>query len=72
MDDVTGEPLIQRVDDHEETVRKRLAIYHEQTQPLLHYYQQWMQSDPAAPRYHRVSGIGTPGEVQQRILQALI
>ncbi|MCX7120460.1 MAG: adenylate kinase [Gammaproteobacteria bacterium] len=71
-DDVTGEALIQRVDDQEETVRKRLQIYHEQTQPLLHYYQQWMQSnDEEAPRYHRVSGVGTPHEVQLRILKAL-
>jgi adenylate kinase len=72
IDDVTGEPLIQREDDHEDTVRKRLAIYHEQTQPLLTYYQQWEQSgDPAAPKYHCVSGIGTPDEVQARVLQVI-
>ncbi|OGT47691.1 MAG: adenylate kinase [Gammaproteobacteria bacterium RIFCSPHIGHO2_12_FULL_38_11] len=71
-DDVTGEKLIQRIDDHEETVRKRLTIYHEQTQPLLHYYQQWMKTgDDDAPRYHCVSGVGTPAEVQQRILNSV-
>ena len=72
VDDVTGEPLIQREDDHENTVRKRLAVYHEQTQPLLKYYQEWEQSgDPAAPKYHRVSGIGTPSEVQARVLREI-
>lgn len=72
IDDVTGDPLIQREDDHEDTVRKRLAIYHEQTQPLLKYYQQWEQSgDSAAPKYHCISGIGTPDEVQVRLLQAI-
>lgn len=71
-DDVSGEPLIQREDDREETVRKRLAIYHEQTQPLLKYYDDWMRSgDSAAPRYHRVSGIGKPADVQERIIQSL-
>ena len=71
VDDVTGEALIQRVDDLEETVRKRLTIYHQQTQPLLHYYQEWMRSDSTAPRYHHVSGIGTPAQVQERILHCL-
>ena|SRR3990167_1701317 len=72
VDDVTGEPLIQREDDHENTVRKRLAIYHEQTQPLLKYYQEWEQSgDPAAPKYHCVSGIGTLNEVQERVLREI-
>lgn len=69
-DDVTNEPLIQRQDDHEDTVRKRLAIYHNQTQPLLKYYREWSNSgDSIAPKYHRVSGIGSPDEVQERILQ---
>lgn len=72
VDDITGEPLIQRDDDREEIVRKRLAVYREQTQPLLHYYQQWMASgDVNAPRYHHVSGIGSPDEVQWRIIQAI-
>lgn len=72
VDDLTGEPLMQREDDHEDTVRKRLSIYHVQTQPLLDYYQRWMQSgDPDAPRYHHVLGVGTPNEVQARILEAI-
>lgn len=71
VDDVTNEALIQRVDDLEETVRKRLLIYHQQTQPLLHYYQEWMKTDPMAPRYHHVSGIGKPAEILQRILNVL-
>ena len=72
VDDVTGEPLVQREDDREETVRKRLSIYHQQTRPLLDYYQQWMQSgDPAAPRYHCVSGVGKPTEVEARILESM-
>lgn len=71
-DDITNEPLIQRQDDHEDTVRKRLMIYHEQTQPLLKYYREWaMSGDPLAPKYHRVLGIGTPDEVRERILQLL-
>src|SRR5215470_15932484 len=59
-DDVTGEPLIQREDDREETVRKRLAVYHEQTEPLVAYYTRWaMTGDPRAPRFRRVEGIGS-------------
>lgn len=72
VDDVTGEPLMQREDDKEETVRKRLAIYHQQTQPLLKYYRDWMQSgDSNAPQYHSINGVGTLHEVQERILQSL-
>ena len=53
-DDVTGEPLIQREDDKEETVTKRLAVYHQQTEPLVAYYQKWSASgDPSAPKYRR-------------------
>jgi len=71
-DDVTGEPLIQRDDDKEETVRKRLEVYHEQTAPLIEYYSEWEQSnDPQAPRYVRVDGIGDVEEVKQRILAAM-
>src|SRR5437660_3180238 len=51
-DDVTGEPLIQREDDKEETVTKRLAVYHQQTEPLVEYYRKWSASgDPSAPKY---------------------
>jgi adenylate kinase len=57
QDDVTGEPLIQREDDKEATVRKRLTVYHEQTKPLIDYYQEWSRSGgPHAPHYHRLSG----------------
>lgn len=72
FDTVTNEPLIQRIDDHENTVRERLAVYHKQTSPLLNYYCEWAKSgDPEAPRYHCVSGIGKTIEVQERIIQVL-
>jgi len=72
VDDVTGEPLVQRDDDKEETVRKRLRVYHEQTKPLVDYYSRWAASgDPKAPRYAVVNGQGPVDEVKQRIMQAL-
>ncbi len=68
VDDVTGEPLVLREDDYPETVRNRLAVYHEQTQPLVDYYTRWAESgDPAAPRYLAVDGVGAVDGVQQRI-----
>jgi adenylate kinase len=71
-DDVTGEDLIQRDDDKEETVRKRLAIYHQQTEPLVEFYKRWSASgDPHAPRYHRIEGSGTVDEVRDRTYAAL-
>lgn len=71
-DDVTGEPLVQRDDDREETVRKRLAVYHEQTRPLAAYYEEWARRGEAgAPRYLRVSGVGPVEEVRERLLAAL-
>lgn len=71
-DDVTGEPLAQRDDDLEETVRKRLCIYHRQTVPLVEYYAKWEAAgDTRAPRCHRISGDGTVEEVRDRILAAL-
>ncbi|WP_104202752.1 adenylate kinase [Billgrantia saliphila] len=71
-DDVTGEPLIQRDDDRESTVRNRLAVYHEQTAPLVDYYQQWAQEEPqAAPAYHRVEGVGSVDEITQKVIEAL-
>ena len=58
-DDETGEDLIQRDDDQEETVRKRLDVYHEQTEPLIAYYSDWAASGEAgAPAYHKIAGIG--------------
>lgn len=71
-DDVTGEDLIQRVDDEEETVKKRLDVYHQQTEPLIAYYSKWSASgDPQAPKYVKVSGIGKVDEIRDRIFAAL-
>lgn len=71
-DDVTGEPLVQRDDDREETVRKRLAVYHEQTKPLVDYYSRLAREDGEhAPQYVVVDGFGGVDEVQQRIRDAL-
>ncbi|MCL4185684.1 MAG: adenylate kinase [Burkholderiaceae bacterium] len=71
-DDVTGEPLIQRDDDREDTVRKRLAVYHSQTRPLIDYYMQWAASgDRAAPAYRRISGLGGVDEISARAFEAL-
>ena len=71
-DDLTGEDLIQRDDDKEETVRKRLEVYSQQTRPLVDYYAGWAQQDPAAaPKYRAISGVGTVDEITQRALQAL-
>jgi adenylate kinase len=71
-DDVTGESLIQRDDDREETIRKRLEVYRRQTQPLVEYYSKWAaQGDARAPRYRKISGIGAVEEIRVRILAAL-
>jgi adenylate kinase len=71
-DDVTGEPLIQRDDDQEETVRKRLAVYHDQTEPLIDYYTKWAASgDGAAPKYVKVAGVGKVEEIRDRIFDGL-
>ena len=71
-DDVTGEELIQRVDDLEETVKKRLEVYQRQTRPLVDYYQGWAASgEPGAPAYRRISGLGSVEEISARALGAL-
>ena len=71
-DDVTGEELIQRVDDLEETVTKRLEVYARQTRPLVEYYQRWAASgEPGAPACRRISGIGSVEEISARALAAL-
>ena len=71
-DDVTGEDLILRVDDAEETVRKRLAVYKNQTRPLVEYYSKWADSGAAdAPRYRKISGTGSVEEITTRALAAL-
>ena len=71
-DDVSGEALVQRDDDREETVRARLQVYRQQTQPLVEYYTRWAASgDARAPRYRRISGLGTVEQIRERILAAL-
>jgi adenylate kinase len=71
-DDATGEALVQREDDKEETVRRRLDIYHRQTQPLVDYYAQWAATgDARAPRYHKIPGLGAVEEVRDRIFASL-
>jgi adenylate kinase len=71
-DDVTGEDLVQRDDDHEDTVRRRLEIYHSQTEPLVAYYSAWADTrDPQAPRYRKVSGMGSVEDIRLAILAAL-
>jgi adenylate kinase len=71
-DDVTGEDLIQRDDDKEETVKKRLAVYHEQTEPLVAYYSEWAKSGAGnAPKYVRVPGVGKVEEIRDRVFAAL-
>lgn len=72
QDDLTGEALIQREDDKEETVKKRLAVYEAQTRPLVAYYSDWAQAEPAAaPKYRAISGLGSVDEITARALQAL-
>jgi adenylate kinase len=72
VDDVTGEPLIQRDDDKEETVKKRLEVYSAQTRPLVEYYSDWARQEPAsAPKYRAISGIGSVDAITGRMLEAL-
>jgi len=71
-DDVTGEPLVQREDDREETVKNRLRVYAEQTRPLVNYYASWAKADPAAaPKYRAISGSGTVEEITERVMKTL-
>ena len=72
VDDVTGEPLVQRPDDQEDTVKKRLDVYSAQTRPLVTYYSQWAQLEPeAAPKYRAISGMGDVDSITTRMLAAL-
>lgn len=72
VDDVTGEPLIQRDDDKAETVKKRLDVYHNQTEVLLGYYNNWAQSGtPGAPKYRKISGVGPVEQVRDAAFAAL-
>ena len=72
IDDTTGEALIQRDDDKEETVKKRLEVYSDQTRPLVNYYAAWSEKEPAlAPRYRAISGLGSVEEITERAFKAL-
>jgi adenylate kinase len=72
VDDETGEPLVQRADDKEQTVRQRLKVYHDQTEPLIGFYRNLAdEGGETAPRYIRVSGIGEVPEIRERIFAAL-
>jgi adenylate kinase len=71
-DDVTGESLVQRADDTEETIKKRLDVYHSQTLPLVAYYSNWAKSGAAgAPKYVKVTGVGSMESIRDRIFSAL-
>ena len=72
VDDVTGEPLVQRDDDKEDTVKKRLDVYTQQNRPLVDYYSQWAAKEPAAaPKYRKIGGTGRVDDITARALQAL-
>jgi len=72
LDDITGEALIQRDDDREETVNKRLEVYSAQTRPLVAYYSDWAHAEPAkAPKYRAVDGTGDVADITARVLAAL-
>ena len=71
-DDITGEDLAQRADDREETVKKRIAIYHSQTKPLIEYYMQWAAiGDPCAPKYVNIYGRGSVQHIRDKLFAAL-
>ena len=72
IDDVTGEPLVLRDDDREDTVRRRLEVYHEQTEPIIDYYRQWGEDHPrSAPRVSRIDGLGSLEDVRERVFAVL-
>jgi adenylate kinase len=72
-DDATGEPLVQRDDDREETVKKRLEVYQAQTRPLVEFYRRWGASNQAgAPKYRKISGLGAVEAIKQRAISALV
>ncbi len=72
LDDITGEPLIQRDDDKEDTVKKRLEVYSAQTRPLVDYYAGWAKAEPAAaPKYRAISGTGSVEDITSRAFEAL-
>ena len=69
-DDVTGEELIQREDDKEETVRHRLSVYHSQTKPLVDFYQK-LSAAEGTPKYHSIAGVGSVEQITAKVLSAL-
>jgi adenylate kinase len=72
QDDVTGEPLVQRDDDKEEVVKKRLDVYHAQTEPLVEYYKKWASAnEPGAPQHIRIEGVGKVDEIRDQIFSSL-
>ncbi len=72
IDDITGETLVQRDDDSEETVKRRLAVYHQQTEPLIHYYQQWANTqDLQKPHFHTVNGMASVEAIFANILACI-
>jgi adenylate kinase len=72
QDDVTGEPLIQREDDKEETVKKRLDVYSSLTRPLVEYYSNWAKAEPeSAPKYRAIGGTGSVEDITARAFSAL-
>lgn len=70
-DDMTGEPLVQRPDDHEDTVRKRLGVYHDQTEPLVDFYKKLAASGKSKTRYTRINGVGPVDQIRQQVLAVL-
>lgn len=70
-DDQTGEPLVQRDDDKEETVKHRLSVYRNQTRPLVEYYSSWAAEQASAPKYRKVEGVGSVDDIKNKIFQAL-
>jgi adenylate kinase len=70
-DDLTGEPLVQREDDKEETVKHRLTVYRDQTRPLVEYYSSWAAEQPTAPKYRKVEGVGSVDDIKTKIFKAL-
>lgn len=70
-DDATGEPLVQRDDDKEDTVRNRLSVYHDQTEPLVNFYKKLAETSDKAPKYHQVAGVGGLDDIKKAIFDAL-
>lgn len=71
VDDITGEPLVQRADDHIDTVTKRLDVYRQQTRPLVNFYSDWAHKEPEnAPKYRVINGVGTVDGIRQRVFSA--